>query len=111
MSLLTSYFRFKGFGTFEDVTVLNSPAQAVSVGTTGGAAIIQSVTVDNCKLTCVALSFNNYHQQLRAMLVPLATTPTGSILARHPSQCPNVSSKTKTIALLLTPAVRLLLKT
>ncbi|KAF7340988.1 Glycoside hydrolase family 28 protein [Mycena sanguinolenta] len=41
------FVKFKGFGTFEDVTVLNSPAQAISVGTTGGTAIIQGVTVDN----------------------------------------------------------------
>ncbi|KAJ7238747.1 polygalacturonase [Mycena haematopus] len=41
------FVKFKGYGTFEDVTVLNSPAQAISVGTTGGTAIIQSVTVDN----------------------------------------------------------------
>ncbi|KAJ6457261.1 polygalacturonase [Mycena sanguinolenta] len=41
------FVKFKGFGTFEDVTVLNSPAQAISVGTTGGTAIIQGITVDN----------------------------------------------------------------
>ncbi|CAK5265641.1 unnamed protein product [Mycena citricolor] len=39
-------FRFKGSGTFASVTVLNSPAQAISVGTTG-ATLIQQVTVDN----------------------------------------------------------------
>lgn len=40
--------RFKGSGTFEDVTVLNSPAQAISVGTTA-TTIITGVTVDNCE--------------------------------------------------------------
>ncbi|KAJ7696802.1 polygalacturonase [Mycena rosella] len=40
------FVKFKGSGTFEDVTVLNSPAQAISVGTTA-ATIIQHVTVDN----------------------------------------------------------------
>ncbi|KAJ7827196.1 polygalacturonase [Mycena leptocephala] len=52
------FVKFKGFGTFEDVTVLNSPAQAVSVGTTGGAAIIQSVTVDNSAGDAGALGHN-----------------------------------------------------
>jgi len=42
------FVKFKGSGTctFQDVTVLNSPAQAISVGT-DGTAIIESVTVDN----------------------------------------------------------------
>ncbi|KAG8890666.1 hypothetical protein FRB98_006169 [Tulasnella sp. 332] len=38
--------RFKGYGTFEDVTILNSPAQAISVGTTG-TTVIQGITVNN----------------------------------------------------------------
>ncbi|CAK5265928.1 unnamed protein product [Mycena citricolor] len=38
--------RFKGSGTFSFVTVLNSPAQAISVGTSG-ATVIERVTVDN----------------------------------------------------------------
>ncbi|CAK5265663.1 unnamed protein product [Mycena citricolor] len=38
--------RFQGDGTFSSVTVLNSPAQAVSVGTTGKSTI-QQVTIDN----------------------------------------------------------------
>ncbi|KAJ7144773.1 polygalacturonase [Mycena crocata] len=52
------FVKFKGFGTFEDVTVLNSPAQAVSVGTTGGAAIIQGITVDNSAGDAGALGHN-----------------------------------------------------
>ncbi|KAJ7631717.1 polygalacturonase [Mycena polygramma] len=52
------FVKFKGYGTFEDVTVLNSPAQAVSVGTTGGAAIIQGITVDNSAGDAGALGHN-----------------------------------------------------
>ncbi|CAK5273417.1 unnamed protein product [Mycena citricolor] len=44
------FVKFKGSGTFSFVTVLNSPAQAISVGTTG-ASIIERVTVDNCAHT------------------------------------------------------------
>ncbi|KAG9032169.1 hypothetical protein FRB95_001796 [Tulasnella sp. JGI-2019a] len=40
------FVKFKGYGTFMDVTVLNSPAQAISVGTTG-TTIIEGITVDN----------------------------------------------------------------
>ncbi|CAK5263184.1 unnamed protein product [Mycena citricolor] len=40
------FVKFKGSGTFSSVTVLNSPAQAISVGTTA-ASVIQHVTVDN----------------------------------------------------------------
>ncbi|CAK5270655.1 unnamed protein product [Mycena citricolor] len=38
--------KFKGYGTFSSVTVLNTPAQAISVGTTD-TSTIQQVTVDN----------------------------------------------------------------
>lgn len=41
------FVKFKGYGTFSDFTVKNSPAQAISVGTTGGSATFDSVTVDN----------------------------------------------------------------
>ncbi|CAK5265927.1 unnamed protein product [Mycena citricolor] len=40
------FVKFKGSGTFGFVTVLNSPAQAISVGTTG-VTLIQRVVVDN----------------------------------------------------------------
>ncbi|KAG8862418.1 hypothetical protein FRB96_001488 [Tulasnella sp. 330] len=40
------FVKFKGYGTFEDVTILNSPAQAISVGTTG-TTVIQGITVNN----------------------------------------------------------------
>ncbi|KAJ7871154.1 polygalacturonase [Mycena olivaceomarginata] len=52
------FVKFKGYGTFKDVTVLNSPAQAVSVGTTGGAAIIEAITVDNSAGDAGALGHN-----------------------------------------------------
>ncbi|CAK5282019.1 unnamed protein product [Mycena citricolor] len=41
------FIKFKGYGTFEQFTVLNSPAQAISVGTTGGQTNISQVIVDN----------------------------------------------------------------
>ncbi|CAK5270836.1 unnamed protein product [Mycena citricolor] len=41
------FIKVKGYGTFQQFTVLNSPAQAISVGTTGGATTISHVTVDN----------------------------------------------------------------
>ncbi|CAK5266640.1 unnamed protein product [Mycena citricolor] len=41
------FIKVKGYGTFKQFTVLNSPAQAISVGTTGGASTISEVTVDN----------------------------------------------------------------
>ncbi|KAF8185516.1 polygalacturonase [Mycena galopus ATCC 62051] len=43
------FVKFLGSGTFEDVTVLNSPAQAISVGT-NGAATITNVNVNNGNL-------------------------------------------------------------
>ncbi|KAJ7785327.1 polygalacturonase [Mycena maculata] len=40
------FVKFKGSGTFEDVTILNSPAQAISVGT-DGTAVVSGITVNN----------------------------------------------------------------
>ncbi|CAK5280928.1 unnamed protein product [Mycena citricolor] len=40
------FVKFRNYGTFSSVTVLNSPAQAVSVGTTAKSTI-QQVTIDN----------------------------------------------------------------
>ncbi|EIM80803.1 polygalacturonase [Stereum hirsutum FP-91666 SS1] len=40
------FVKLKGYGTFEDFTVLNSPAQAISIGTSD-TTVISSVTVDN----------------------------------------------------------------
>ncbi|CAK5265954.1 unnamed protein product [Mycena citricolor] len=40
------FVKFQGYGTFSSVTVLNSPAQAISVGTTA-TSTIEQVTVDN----------------------------------------------------------------
>ncbi|KAJ7902522.1 polygalacturonase [Mycena olivaceomarginata] len=66
------FVKFKGFGTFEDVTVLNSPAQAVSVGTTGGAAIISGVTVDNSAGDAGALGHNTDGFDISASSVTLS---------------------------------------
>ncbi|KAJ7614170.1 polygalacturonase [Roridomyces roridus] len=51
------FIKFKGSGTFEDVTVLNSPAQAISVGTTG-TAVITNVNVNNAAGNTNALGAN-----------------------------------------------------
>ncbi|KAJ7439969.1 polygalacturonase [Mycena latifolia] len=51
------FVKFKGSGTFEDVTVLNSPAQAISVGTTA-TTIIQGITVDDSAGDAGALGHN-----------------------------------------------------
>jgi hypothetical protein len=78
------YLRFKGFGTFKDVTVLNSPAQAVSVGTTGGAAIIEAITVDNCTSISASVHrriLSTSNPRPRVMREPLATTLTASTSA------------------------------
>lgn len=37
----------KGFGTFTDFTIKDSPAHAISVGTSGGSAVFSNVLVDN----------------------------------------------------------------
>ncbi|KAK7063551.1 glycoside hydrolase family 28 protein [Favolaschia claudopus] len=50
--------KFKGFGTFQSVTVLNSPAHAISVGTSGGSTTIQGITVDNSAGDSGALGHN-----------------------------------------------------
>ncbi|KAF8185521.1 polygalacturonase [Mycena galopus ATCC 62051] len=41
------FVKFLGSGTFEDVTVLNSPAQAISVGTNGAATVSNNVAAGN----------------------------------------------------------------
>ena len=41
------FVKFKGYGTFTDFIVKDSPAQAISVGTTGGSAVFSDVLVDN----------------------------------------------------------------
>ncbi|KIY70879.1 glycoside hydrolase family 28 protein [Cylindrobasidium torrendii FP15055 ss-10] len=41
------FLKFKGYGTFDNFIVKNSPAQAISIGTTGGAATFSKVLVDN----------------------------------------------------------------
>lgn len=49
--------RVKISGTFEDVTILNSPAQAISLGNSA-ALVIDSVTVDNSAGDAGALGHN-----------------------------------------------------
>nr|GAT56944.1 polygalacturonase [Mycena chlorophos] len=51
------FVKLKGYGTFKDVTVLNSPAQAISVGTTS-TTVIESVTVDNSAGNAGSLGHN-----------------------------------------------------
>ncbi|KAJ7213530.1 polygalacturonase [Mycena pura] len=51
------FVKFKGSGTFQDVTVLNSPAQAISVGTTA-TSTIEHITVDNSAGDAGALGHN-----------------------------------------------------
>ncbi|VDB91724.1 unnamed protein product [Peniophora sp. CBMAI 1063] len=41
------FVKFKGYGTFTNFIVKDSPAQAISVGTTGGSATFSDVLVDN----------------------------------------------------------------
>ena len=41
------FVKFTGYGTFDDFVVKNSPAHAISVGTSGGAAVFSNVLVDN----------------------------------------------------------------
>ncbi|KAG8846676.1 hypothetical protein FRB96_001912 [Tulasnella sp. 330] len=63
--------RFKGYGTFEDVTILNSPAQAISVGTTGS-TVIQGITVDNSAGDAGALGHNTDGFDISASSVTLS---------------------------------------
>ncbi|EIM87418.1 polygalacturonase [Stereum hirsutum FP-91666 SS1] len=51
------FFKIKGSGTFENFEILNSPAQAISVGTTAKSTI-SSVTVDNSAGDSGALGHN-----------------------------------------------------
>ncbi|KAF7295653.1 Endopolygalacturonase 2 [Mycena indigotica] len=53
----TLFVKFKGSGTFSSVTVLNSPAQAISVGTTD-TTVIEHVTVDNSAGNAGSLGHN-----------------------------------------------------
>ncbi|KAG8842491.1 hypothetical protein FRB96_005344 [Tulasnella sp. 330] len=62
---------FKGYGTFEDVTILNSPAQAISVGTTSK-SVIQGITVDNSAGDAGALGHNTDGFDISASSVTLS---------------------------------------
>ncbi|KAG8886460.1 hypothetical protein FRB98_001279 [Tulasnella sp. 332] len=65
------FIKFKGYGTFEDVTILNSPAQAISVGTTGS-TVIQGITVDNSAGDAGALGHNTDGFDISASSVTLS---------------------------------------
>ncbi|VDC06226.1 unnamed protein product [Peniophora sp. CBMAI 1063] len=41
------FVKFQGFGTFTDFIIKDSPAHAISVGTSGGSAVFSNVLVDN----------------------------------------------------------------
>ncbi|KAJ7320859.1 polygalacturonase [Mycena albidolilacea] len=81
------FVKFKGYGTFEDVTVLNSPAQAVSVGTTGGAAIISGITVDNSAGDAGALGHNTDGFDISASSVTLA-----KVVVKNQDDCVAINS-------------------
>ncbi|KAF7329624.1 Polygalacturonase [Mycena kentingensis (nom. inval.)] len=65
------FVKFKGFGTFSFVTVLNSPAQAVSVGTTG-TTTIERVIVDNSAGNVNSLGHNTDGFDVSASSVTLS---------------------------------------
>ncbi|KAJ7902523.1 pectin lyase fold/virulence factor, partial [Mycena olivaceomarginata] len=83
----SSYLRFKGYGTFENVTILNSPAQAVSVGTTEGAAIISGITVDNSAGDAGALGHNTDGFDISASSVTLA-----KVVVKNQDDCVAINS-------------------
>lgn len=66
--------RIKISGTFEDVTILNSPAQAISLGN-DAALLIDSVTVDNSAGDAGALGHNTdvSHFWYRYTIDPILT--------------------------------------
>ncbi|KAJ6617431.1 polygalacturonase [Mycena sp. CBHHK59/15] len=66
------FVKFKGYGTFEDVTVLNSPAQAISVGTSGGSTVISGITVDNSAGDADSLGHNTDGFDISASSVTVA---------------------------------------
>ncbi|KAJ7360877.1 polygalacturonase [Mycena albidolilacea] len=81
------FVKLKGFGTFKDVTVLNSPAQAISVGTTGGAAIIEAITVDNSAGDAGALGHNTDGFDISASLVTLS-----KVVVKNQDDCVAINS-------------------
>jgi hypothetical protein len=73
-ALLTCH-RIKASGTVEKLTVLNSPAQAISVGSNDAHLTIDSVTVDNCELRILIRSI-----RLRLTeFIQLPETPTALV--------------------------------
>ncbi|KAJ7439970.1 polygalacturonase [Mycena latifolia] len=82
------FVKFKGSGTFEDVTVLNSPAQAVSVGTTG-TTVISGITVDNSAGDAGALGHNTDGFDISASSVTLA-----KVVVKNQDDCVAINSGT-----------------
>lgn len=80
------FIKFKGSGTFEAVTVLNSPAQAISVGTTGK-TLIQSVTVDNSAGDAGALGHNTDGFDISASSVTLS-----NVVVKNQDDCMAINS-------------------
>lgn len=63
------FFRVKISGTLENLTVLNSPAQAISLGNSA-ALLITGVTVDNSAGDTGALGHNTDVRSLFSMFSP-----------------------------------------
>ncbi|KAJ7613024.1 polygalacturonase [Roridomyces roridus] len=80
------FVKFKGSGTFEDVTVLNSPAQAISVGTTA-ATTISGITVDNSAGDAGALGHNTDGFDISASSVTLA-----KVVVKNQDDCMAINS-------------------
>ncbi|KAJ6601041.1 polygalacturonase [Mycena vulgaris] len=82
------FVKFKGSGTFEDVTVLNSPAQAISVGTTA-ATTISGITVDNSAGDAGALGHNTDGFDISASSVTLS-----KVVVKNQDDCMAINSGT-----------------
>ncbi|KAJ6601040.1 polygalacturonase [Mycena vulgaris] len=82
------FVKFKGSGTFEDVTVLNSPAQAISVGTTA-TTTISGITVDNSAGDAGALGHNTDGFDISASSVTLS-----KVVVKNQDDCMAINSGT-----------------
>jgi len=80
------FLKLKGSGTFEDVTVLNTPAQAVSVGTSG-TTVISGVTVDNSAGDAGALGHNTDGFDISASDVTLS-----KVVVKNQDDCVAINS-------------------
>ncbi|KAJ6617432.1 pectin lyase fold/virulence factor [Mycena sp. CBHHK59/15] len=85
------FVKFKGFGTFEFVTVLNSPTQAISVGTTA-TTVIPDITVDDCKDSIMLLcDFLDIFSRTAAVLQTLTVS---SCTVNNQDDCVAINSGT-----------------